>query len=659
MAKRLFCSDIEGDSLLYDITKLWCVSFQELDPYMYEKGKVTTLTGYEEIIAFFENPEHICVMHNGIAFDKPAVEKVLKAKGFVDKDWKVEAEVIDTLFLSWYLYPKMVRHGLAVWGEELGIAKPEIDNWEELSLEEYIHRCEEDVKIQTALWKQIWKHLILLYQKSAGAWHLIRHLNFKAHCAAMQEKSRWKLDIPEAERQQEMYDSKYQAATDALEARMPKVPVKAKKTRPKKPFKTNGKLSTVGQRWHDIVLEQVDPEDYDFGNPVDYDGVVEVITKYKEPNAGSSAQLKKWLFDLGWEPESFKFVRNKETNETKQIPQIKNQETSELCDSIVRLIEKEPALEFLKEMTVVKHRSGVVKGLLNAVDEDGFVYAAIQGLTNTLRFKHRICVNLPSTRKPYGKEIRSLLMARNDKLELCGSDMSSLEDRTKQHYMWKHDPEYVTDMQKKGFDPHLDMAIAAGMITEEESNWFKEHKKIHPDDMSPEVYAEFNRISMIRHGGKGTNYSATYGARGPTIARTAGVSEEVGEQLFNAYWKRNWALTAIADECVVKNSRGMKWLYNPVAKIWMFLKADKDRFSTLNQSTGTYAFDRWVYHILERRPQLTAQFHDEVILELKKGNQEAMTKILKDSVAEVNKELKLSRDLDCDVDFGKDYSEIH
>lgn len=659
MSKRLFMSDIEGDGLLWEITKVWCTSFQELDPYMREKGSMTTITGYEDIIKFFENPDHIIVMHNGIAFDKPAVEKVLKARGYVDKNWEVKAEIIDTLYLSWYLYPKMLRHGLAVWGDELGIAKPEIDNWEDLSLEEYVHRCEEDVRIQTALWKQIWKHLILLYMKPEGCWHIIRHLNFKAHCAMMQEKAKWKLNIPEAERQQVMYDSKYLEATTALEARMPKVPVKAKKTRPKKPFKASGALSAVGAKWAAIVKQQVDPEDYDFGEPVDYDGTVEVITKYKEPNAGSSAQLKKWLFDLGWEPLSFKFVRNKETNETKQIPQVKNQETSELCDSIVELIAKEPALEFLREMTVVKHRSGVVKGLLNAIDENGFVYAGVQGLTNTLRFKHKICVNLPSTRKPYGKEIRSLLMARNDKLELCGSDMSSLEDRTKQHYMWKHDPEYVTEMLTPGFDPHLDMAVTAGLMSEKEVAWFKEHKKIHPDDMTPEVYAEFNRLSLIRHGGKGTNYSATYGARGPTIARAAGVAEEVGEKLFNAYWARNWSLTAIADECIVKNSRGMKWLWNPVARIWMFLKADKDRFSTLNQSTGTYAFDRWVYHILERRPQLTAQFHDEVILELKKGNQDAMTKILKDAIADVNIELKLSRDLDCDVDFGRDYSAIH
>lgn len=183
-----------------------------------------------------------------------------------------------------------------------------------------------------------------------------------------------------------------------------------------------------------------------------------------------------------------------------------------------------------------------------------------------------------------------------------------------------------------------------------------EEMKNLPEEQQAEL---FDKLSKVRHAGKGTNYAATYGARGPTIARSAGVEEEVGDQLYEAYWSRNWALTAIADECIVKNSRGMKWLWNPVAKLWLFLKADKDRFSTLNQSTGTYCFDRWVHFIIGRRPQLTGQFHDEVILELRKGNREAMTKILKDSIKDVNNELQLNRELGCDVDFGDNYSEIH
>tara|TARA_R110000851_G_scaffold87633_3_gene190986 strand:- start:462 stop:2405 length:1944 start_codon:yes stop_codon:yes gene_type:complete len=647
MAKRLFCADVEADDLLDNVTKLWCASATELSPTMSEL-KSFTLTDMEQIKELFSNPDHILVMHNGVAYDGPAVEKVLGIE--------VKAEIIDTLFLSWYLYPKMVKHGLATWGEELGIAKPTIDDWSNLSLEEYIFRCKEDVRIQTALWKQIWKHLLLLYGNVEGCWHAIRHLNFKAKCAALQENNRWKLDVEGSQEAEIMFQDKYDTAQTALSARMPEVPEYSTRKRPAKCYNVAGKVSKLGEKWRALVQEHIDPELYYHGDPIDYAEEIKVIKGYKEPNAGSHQQIKKWLNSLGWVPESFKYVRNKNTNEVKVIPQIKNQDTEELCDSIVRLIAKESALDYLREMSIVKHRLSVVQGFLKNVDDDGYVYAAIQGLTNTLRFKHKICCNIPSVRKAYGALIRGLLIASSEDSELCGSDMSSLEDRTKQHYMWPHDPDYVREMMQDGFDPHCDMAIAAGLMTEEEAAWYKAYDK---ETATAADKTEHTRLALIRHGGKSTNYSATYGAKGPTIARAAGVSEETGDILHLAYWERNWSLNAIADGCTVKNSRGMKWLWNPVANMWFWLKADKDRFSTLNQSTGTFAFDRWVFYILEQRRQLTGQFHDEVILELKKGNREAMTAILDKAMSKVNAELKLSRELGCDVDFGDSYAEIH
>ena len=643
---RVFGADIEADGLLDTITKIWCMSNTELDKDL-KVIRSFTLTDYNDIQDMFADPENILVMHNGLGYDGPAAEKIFSQ--CMDRPFVVNAEIIDTLILSWYLYPKNVKHGLDPWGETLGIKKPKIDNWEDLTLEEYIHRCQEDVKIQVALWRQMWKHFMLLYGDEGSCWKAIRHLNFKAKCAALQQQSRWKLDVKAAEALSKTLSDKHEEARIALEASMPRVPIMKKKSRPAKPFKANGELSAHGVKWgafckiYDIDFNSKEEHAYQDGD--------------KEPNAGSTTQLKAWLETLGWVPESFKYVRNKETNKVKVIPQIKNQETEELCDSIVRLIPETPALDYLREMSVVKHRLGVVNGFLANRDEQGYVQALVQGLTNTLRFKHKVCVNLPSVRKPYGKEIRALLIARNENTELCGSDMSSLEDRTKQHYMWPYDPEYVKEMQKPGFDPHLDMALAASLVTQEEVTFYKsfdKEKASHADHARHKDIADNKR-----HPGKSTNYAATYGAKGPTIARSAGVPEALGEKLYDAYWTRNWSLVAIADACVVKQSRGLKWLWNPVAGLWVYLKAEKDRFSTLNQSTGTYCFDRWLYHTLEVRKQLTAQFHDEGIWELKKGNREAMTKILKDAVHKVNDELKLNRELDVDVAFGESYAEIH
>ena len=195
------------------------------------------------------------------------------------------------------------------------------------------------------------------------------------------------------------------------------------------------------------------------------------------------------------------------------------------------------------------------------------------------------------------------------------------------------------------------------LVLKTEAQWYKDY---NPDTDSHDEHA---RLALIRHGGKTTNYAATYGAAPDTIARAANVDLRTGQLLWDGYWTRNRSIAQIADSCIVKeewlDKTKNKWLWNEVAQIWYYLKAEKDRFSTLNQSTATYAFDRWMYYVLQKRPQITAQFHDEGIWELKVCNREEMTKILKTAINQVNNELKLNRELDCDVDFGVSYAEIH
>ena len=86
----------------------------------------------------------VLVGHNIIRYDIPTVERILGVQ--------VKAKLVDTLMLSWYLFPNRLMHGLEDWGEEFGVPKPKITDWDNLSTEEYIHRCEEDVKINTKLW---------------------------------------------------------------------------------------------------------------------------------------------------------------------------------------------------------------------------------------------------------------------------------------------------------------------------------------------------------------------------------------------------------------------------------------------------------------------------------------------------------------------------
>ena len=625
---KMYCADIETDG--FNSTKIHVLSIAELQDM--KEVRSFSATDYDKMRELMEEDAY-WIFHNGMRFDKIELERILGIE--------MKGTLIDTLAISWYLEPKKMRHGLADYGEEFGIPKPVVDDWENLPLQVYVDRCEEDVKIQVKLWQRQWKHLNLLYDTPEDSMSTALYLSNKLAKVALQKKG-WKVDIPASIELARTLEGKYEASRDALEKVMPMVPVYANKTRPKKPYKKNGELSATGLKWKELTEE--------YGKDFDYSGDIKVQTSLKEPNAGSPKQLKDWLFDLGWEPSTFDFKRDKETGDIRRIPQIKNSEGDDCCDSVKKLYHRQPALEHLSDMGVVKHRISVVKGFINSVDEKGMVFADCSGFTNTLRLKHRTVVNVPSGRKPYGMEIRALLTARNSKTELVGSDMCSLEDRTKQHYMWDYDKEYVKTMMVDDFDPHLDLGVMAGAITEEEAQSYK-------DKSCPKE--EYERIGVLRYAFKTGNYACTYGAGAEAVARGAGVSTSIGEQVHTTYWKRNWSLKAIAEACVVKSSRGMKWLHNPVSGLWLHLKSDKDRFSTLNQSTGSFLFDAWCDNILAKRPQINGQFHDEVILELNKGYRDQMTKLLKDSIQEVNEQFNLNRDLDVDIDFGDDYSAIH
>ena len=140
--------DIETDGLLDVLTKIHVLS------YSHDGKEVHHTHDYDEMRKFFTETE-VLVGHNIIRFDIPAVEKVLGIK--------VNARLIDTLALSWYLNHDRLKHGLEWYGVDYGIPKPVIKDWNSLTPEEYAHRCDEDVKINTRLWVDLQNKLRRLY----------------------------------------------------------------------------------------------------------------------------------------------------------------------------------------------------------------------------------------------------------------------------------------------------------------------------------------------------------------------------------------------------------------------------------------------------------------------------------------------------------------
>ena len=741
--RRASVCDFEADNLLHGVTMMHVMSYKIVEMNG-EYSKEFTIRrddpNYVERVArFFKH--HIdkgipVVMHNGIGYDVRMVEKVLK----LDLS---QLMVIDTLATSWYLSPERRVHGLDSFHTDYGIAKPKIDSWVQLegeSLEEFLdrmqNRCQEDVKINTALWKDHMERLDDMYSIAQAAidngwtdgkgtvinvggtrispdeWipiddmvgrsvdsavdSILTFLMFKMDCAALQEATRWETDVEHITESFNKLEAIVASARDGLSAVMPKVPKYNRKTEPKvDPFTKKGERNSHWVKWDEVMRQfaagEVDPET---GSPLVFidpeDALLEGKQQYKvwhhneEPNPGAPGQVKDFLFAKGWVPQTFKYEKDEvafnawiaskpqgkgshkqwekwkaNRPEERAIPQISvgGDDGKELCHSLLELAEEVPAIKVYADYKVAENRRNVLKGFLRDMEDGKWLKARIGGFTNTLRVQHRELVNLPGVDKPHGYDIRGSLIAGLRKI-LAGSDLSSLEDRVKHHFMLPHDPEYVETMQAEDFDPHILMALIAKMITQGEFDAFK----ADPDAKHPP------HVKKGRRNGKTTNYASVYNAGAAKIAQAAGCDLETGKTLHTAYWELNWSVKAIADEqVVIKDSRGGKWLVNPINGFCYSLRKDSDRFSTLAQGTGSFFFDMWVDNILDAmyakwgRKTLTGSFHDECIICMgdSPANREAISIIIQDAIQKVNKDYGLRRQLGCKTQFGDRYADIH
>ena len=259
-------ADIETVGFLEDLS-----SSEDLHVFGYAKRskedgkfKLHTVRTEQEVKKILEDPTNIVVGHNFYLYDIPAINIM-----FPNID--VKATIIDTLFLVWYIdfnRPFLgKKFGLASYGEDYGVPKPEIESWTGLSYEEYANRVKEDCKINTYLWLDILKKLRLLYKnddkKVIG---LIRFIMSKAHVYQTYLNNPFTLDVEQCKANQELFESMVAERVEKLKEAMPNVikkglvhpPAKSfykkgtVKSKPKVMTKADGKLTAAGQRWKDL-----------------------------------------------------------------------------------------------------------------------------------------------------------------------------------------------------------------------------------------------------------------------------------------------------------------------------------------------------------------------------------------------------------------------
>ena len=624
--------DLEADNLLEKVSKIHCLSYVILGNSSFE---IQTIFDYQDMKSFFSQPDTIYIGHNVSAYDLLVAEKILG----ISENILFE----DTLYLSQYIFPIRTTYSLESFGKDFNIEKVQISDWENLSKEDYKLRCETDVKINFHLYFNIMNKILFIYNNNKDdVKKLIKYLSLKSMFAQRQIKNSLYIDREKALDLLSELGQKREMKVEELRRVMPKVPKYSTKIKPKVMYKSDGKLSKMGESFIEFC----------YSKGLNYETVdnVKYVSSYSEPNPLSILQVKNWLSSLGWVPATIKQTRDKETNKFSMVPQVYKEDKS-LCNSVQLLIEKEPAIENLEGLGILNHRIEQIEGLLKYSNENGTIIQELPAITPTFRYRHGKVVNLPSVEKPYGKEIRSLFKAPEG-YSVVGCDIKALEDQCKLNYISPIDPEYVKEISKPGYDPHLALAVSAGFLTQEQAD---QHKK-----------GEAN-FSKERKLGKICNFSSQYSVGKSTLAKNTGLSEYEAGKLLDAYWSKNWAIKKFASMCktfLVSDvtfgfPQNEEWVKSPLTGFWMHLRAKKDIFSATTQSAGVYVFDNFLAEVTFAGILVPLQMHDEILFYCKKGYEEETKNILLKCIENVNKRLKLNVIIEIDIKFGDNYAEVH
>lgn len=472
----------------------------------------------------------------------------------------------------------------------------------------------------------------------------LRYLQFKQECMQHQFENPICFDRELAVKSRDTLLKQQEQKVEQLKRVMPKVKKTKWQNKPKVTHKLDGTLSVAGNNWHKACKENgVNPA-------ITKEERLKVFSHWEDPNPNSSDQVKDWLHSMGWEPCTYKYVRDKDTGDERRVEQVRK--NGELTPSVLRLIEVAPEVEILEGLTIIQHRLSIFQGFIEcAIEVDGKYYlrAEVGGLTNTLRFKHKKpLVNLPGVDKPWGTEVRSCLIAPEGEV-FIGADLSSLESTTKAHFIYPHDPEFAVDLTNPQFDEHLDLAVQKGEVSKEDYDYYTQNE----ESDNP----RWKGLSKTRKAYKPVNYGGVYGIGKAKLARETGWSQKVAADMLEQYWKRNWAVKEVAKEQFTKTVGNYTWLKNPLSDFYYELRYDKDRFSTLNQGTGVFIFDSWLVRARTKGYNGSGQFHDETLASVKDQTQQS--EALKYGIERLNKDLTLNVQFGVDIKTGKNYAEVH
>lgn len=417
--------DIETNGLKPD--KLWCVVAYDMDADITYIGSDYSdkYLAVSDVLAVMDKASVIAA-HNGIGFDFPWLKELT--------GWepKPQTKIQDTWIMSMLnSYKREHKHGLGSWGEKLGNAKIDFDSDKFLRgddpeiLDEMITYCVQDCKLNA----DVYKHLVgEVKQIIEHKPNYIKALQVEHHFAQLDSQIKmkgWLFDMPKAEE----YLAAMQKEMDDISARVePKLPEITLKIdpEPKMPRITStGNYHAVTARHLSELLDrQVFPGDAKADEPPwpldkEYQRL-EVV----QANLGNLDSVKEYLFSIGWEPDDWNWKRISQYEMVKTTPKLTATSLNKLGD-----IGKDIGTYYS-----TRNRHSVLKGWIDEVS-GGRLRGRMWTIgTPTFRVRHEVITNIPAVDSPWGKEMRSLLIAE-DGYRVVGADSSGNQMRGLCHYV--------------------------------------------------------------------------------------------------------------------------------------------------------------------------------------------------------------------------------
>ena len=366
----------------------------------------------------------LIVMHNGISFDAPVLNRLWKTKIRLN-------QVYDTLIVSRLLDPSRENgHSLEAWGQTLGFHKidyAKVWTWLMDRPEEYRGEsfdlphhgllddyCVRDVEVTAKLYLK----LVSDFNEKQFSLESLELEHSVAAIIAQQERNGFKLDQIYATCLLTDIKSRVAEIYERMQSRWPPVTVERYSDK-------------TGKRLKDSVVTF---------------------------NPGSRQQIGERLKELGWKPKEFT-----ETG----IPKI---------DETVLAGIKIPEAQVIAEYLMLNKRISQIESWMEAVGKDGRVHGKV--ITNgavTGRMTHSSpnMAQIPNAGSIYGPECRECWTVEEGNV-LVGCDASGLELRMLAHYM--KDEGYVRTVcegsSKDGTDVHTVNQRAAGLATRDNAKTF-------------------------------------------------------------------------------------------------------------------------------------------------------------------------------------------